>query len=74
MLEKSLYDSFSSWYFVLKHFKLHQFNIISFFLFFLSKVTPMSSNYFDYLNYRYKSDKYSKIRLILPNFQKSGHL
>ena len=34
MLEKSLYDRFTSSYFVLKHFKLHHFNIISFFLFF----------------------------------------
>ena len=26
---------FTSWYFILKHFKLEQFNIISFFLFFV---------------------------------------
>ena len=44
---------FTSLYSVLKHFKLQQFNIISF----LSKVTPMSSTYIDYLKYRYKSSK-----------------
>ena len=32
---------FTSWYFVLKHFKLQQFNIISFFLFFVQS-DPMS--------------------------------
>ena len=63
---------FTSWYFILKHFKLEQFNIISFFS--LSKVTPMSSTYLDYVKYRYKSNKFSKVRLILPNFRKSGHL
>ena len=63
---------FTNWYFILKHFKLEQFNIISFFS--LSKVTPMSSTYLDYLKYRYKSNKFSKVRLILPNFRKSGHL
>ena len=45
--------NFTSLYSVLKHFKLQQFNIISF----LSKVTPMSSTYIDYLKYRYKSSK-----------------
>ena len=43
----------TSLYSILKHFKLQQFNIISF----LSKVTPMSSIYIDYLKYRYKSSK-----------------
>ena len=45
--------NFTSLHSVLKHFKLQQFNIISF----LSKVTPMSSTYIDYLKYRYKSSK-----------------
>ena len=34
----------------------------------------MSSTCLDYLRYRYKSNEFSKIRLILPNFWKSGHL
>ena len=63
---------FTSWYSILNHFKLQQFNIISFFS--LSKVTLMSSTYIDYLKYRYKSNTFSKIRLILTNFWKSGHL
>ena len=45
--------NFTSLHSVLKHFKLQQFNIISF----LSKVIPMSSTYIDYLKYRYKSSK-----------------
>ena len=37
----------------------------------LSKMTPMSSTYIDYLKYRYKkSNKFSKIRLIFTNFRK----
>ena len=40
----------------------------------LSKVTTMCSTYLEYLKYRYESKKFSKIRLILANFLKSGHL
>ena len=64
---------FTSWYFVLKHFKLQQFNTISVFLFFIQS-DPMSSTYLDYLKYRYKGNKLSKIMLVLPNFPKSEHL
>ena len=32
----------------------------------------MSSTYLDYLKYRYKSNKFLKIRLILPNFRKKN--
>ena len=54
---------------------MQQLNIISFFLFFLqSYPSKMSCTYLDYLKYRYKSNKFSKIRLILSNFRKSGHL
>ena len=52
---------------------------ISFFISFLSfcsfsNLTPMSSTYLDYLKYRYKSNKFSKMRPIFTNFRKSGHL
>ena len=71
MLEKSLYDRFYRLIFFLKQFKLQQFNIISFFLFFFQSNPNV---YLDYLEYSYKSNKFSKIRLILSNFPKSGHL
>ena len=63
---------FTSWYLVLKHFKLQQFNIVFFFLFFVQS-DPDVSTYLDYLKYRYKSNKFWKIRLILSNFPKGGH-
>ena len=34
----------------------------------------MSSTYLDYLEYRYKSNEFSKMRLMLPNFCKTGRL
>ena len=62
---------FTGWYFILKHFKLQQFYIISFFLFFDQSDPTMSSTYLDYLKYRYNSNKFSKIRQdFLPTFEK----
>ena len=55
MLEKSLYDRFYRLIFFLKQFKLQQFNIISFFLFF---VQSNPNVYLDYLEYSYKSNKF----------------
>ena len=70
MLEQSLYDRF---YWLIFHFKTLQVAAIlhHFFLFFDQSDPTMSSTYLDYLKYRYKSNKFSKIRQdFLPTFEK----